>query len=173
MSRFVFDLDGVIRHLSLYMVGSNGVTDWNQDMPFGGSFMDVMEENLDLLKQAPPTRYYPAIHKYGLTHKLEIITRQPVHWREKTMYWIMEHLDANNVNVHFVDEADEKLEMLGPDDVLVEDYPFFTDYKKVALIDYSYNQNVTGELVRIMNPDDLYNLLFGSPTLGKDCNDRR
>lgn len=44
-------------------------------------------------------------------------------------------------------------------DLLVEDYPFFNDYSKIILIDYPYNRNVTGEVARVKNPDELRALL--------------
>ena len=43
--------------------------------------------------------------------------------------------------------------------LLVEDYPFFNDYSKIILIDYPYNRNVTGEVARVKNPDELRALL--------------
>jgi len=150
-----FDLDGIIRDLCLY-IGGGFPDNWHDPLPNGVKLMEHIKADLSLLFSAPTTEYYPVIREL---QRVDIITCQPESWRPYTMAWITKHFNFFSTDVQFVNDAEEKLALLKEGDLLVEDYPFFNDYSKIILIDYPYNRNVTGEVARVKNPDELRALL--------------
>lgn len=156
MKKIYFDLDGVIRDLSGY-VGGGEPDNWQDPMPNGRRLMEYVEANLECLYECPATKYYYIIRRLPF---VRILTCQPEAWRSYTVCWIQEHFEWGRYDIDFVDHADEKLKMLLPGDILIEDYPMFKDYSQIALIDYQYNRNVEGEIIRIREPEELDAFLY-------------
>lgn len=150
-----FDLDGVIRDLCKSTLGKQP-TSWFQKID-GKDICQIIEENLDVLVNSKPTEYYESIVKLK---KISIITAQPIHWREKTKNWILDHFKYNDIYLTFVEDGKKKLELLGENDIIVEDFPLFDDYSKVCLIDRPYNREVKGEVLRIYKPEELQKFIL-------------
>ena len=151
--KIFFDLDGPIRDLQRAIFGRNAIT-WNEKID-GKNLVDYVEAHKEILFSAPPTPYYNVIKELPY---LNIITCQPESWRPMTLAWIYKYFHPWDTQVYFVDHAEEKLEMIG-DGILFEDYPFFSNYRQIALIEYPYNKHVTGELVRILTADEMRGFL--------------
>ena len=71
----------------------------------------------------------------------EIWTCQPEDWRPYTEEWINYHIGKCKVIYMSSEEKRRKLDK-ETDVILVEDYPFFSHYDRIALVDRPYNQQV-------------------------------
>jgi len=151
MKQIYFDLDGVIRDTCREVLGYYP-HQWDCYGPDGRPYCQIIEDNLRLLYTAPVTQYHEVIKKLPFVN---ILTCQPESWRDFTCCWLYEHFEFHQFDVIFVNHADEKLKILKPGDVLIEDYPLFSDYSQIALIDYPYNREVKGEIIRIHEPEEL------------------
>lgn len=155
MSKIYFDLDGVLRSLS---VGIGMVPQtWDDRAPNGQGFCEYIDDNLGILLEAPRTKYLPVALSCG---RLEIVTHQPLHWRPNTLEWIKRNLPIPHV-VHFVNSPTEKLKFLEAG-YLVEDYPKFPPaaYRRILLVDYPYNRGIDA-FARICEPLEL-KLIIGA-----------
>lgn len=151
-----YDLDGVIRDLCTPIWGRQA-HEWNEKKD-GMGLIEYVYQDLDILREAPPTEYYQTIFAQP---SVRILTCQPIEWRNPTREWLEKYFGAHcDVEAIFVSAPSEKLARLKPSDVLVEDYPFFEDYSQIALIDRPYNQNVKAP-IRIRNSRDLGEFLWG------------
>jgi len=145
-----FDLDGVLRDLSgNFLEQSPEVWHWHKD---GKDIWDFVNADIEVLANSKPTIYYPLVA--NLPH-INILTCQPNNWRPPTTEWICRHF-TNNVSVTFVEKPEEKLAILEKENAFIfEDYPQFTDYSRVYLIDHPYNRAVTGYVKRIKTVQDM------------------
>lgn len=144
-----FDLDGVIRSLSPTALGYPAPHWWHKKD--GKTIVDLINEDLRILTESPPTEYYPIIKELP---EINIITHQPEHWKERTTEWISHHFPGKEINIAYVNSPEEKMEYLYDGDYLVEDYPFFKDYSRIILIDRAYNGQAAAP-VRIYQPEEL------------------
>lgn len=160
--KIVWDLDGVLRDLNGYLMhlhGGDYPTEWNFKYGNGKDIFECINENLDILVNAPPTAYC-AVMK-GHFDCPEIWTSQPDNWQAPTTQWIHTHIGSNCV-VKFLKSAEkENLLRVHEDIILVEDTPNFSSYERVLLIDRPYNQKVFSNktAVRIYGTRHLNNML--------------
>lgn len=157
--KIVFDLDGVLRELSQYLVEKYKVPypkvwDWKYK---GKNFWDYAQEDDNMFLFAPITEYLEIVKKY-ITEP-EIWTCQRDEYREHTTKWISENI-SKQCNIFYASTI-EKRKMLDrrTDTILVEDNPNFTHYDRIVLIDRPYNQEIKSFL-RIKNPKELENLIL-------------
>ena len=155
--RIVMDLDGVIRDLNEYLQTKHGIpypTEWNWKHK-GKDVYHWIEEDMDVLLNAPPTVYYPTILKMWSRKDREVWTSQPKAWRPNTTQWIKQYL-GTNCKIRFFNSSEEKEKGLTEDKnvILIEDCPKFKNYDRIILIDTSYNKNTEAE-VRVCNPKQL------------------
>jgi hypothetical protein len=135
-----FDLDGVIRDFEQAIWGDKKLREWDAPCPNGQNVFDYVENNLDVLLTAPPTKYCNVIRKHNPT----ILSSQPELWRPNTTKWIKKYVPEYK-KIIYVSKPEEKLPyFLKTDNWLVDDYPNFKPevYRKIILIDTSFNQNV-------------------------------
>ena len=147
-----FDLDEVIRSLSVHAMGYVAPS-W--EIPYlkdGVDFLDVVENNLELLFTAPHTEIYDKIVRF--LPYVNILSHQPMSWRPFTTAWIYRKFTFSQVTLNYVDEAKEKLTFLKKDDYLIDDFPFFEDYSQIVLVDKPYNKKVK-PFLRVNSTDDL------------------
>lgn len=150
-----FDLDGVIRDIHKAVFGDEYISDWDSKPKNGKGLFETVKENMSVIETALPTKYYEVISLY---EPISIISCQPDDWRPYTERWMNKYLPFSKIV--YTHTAEEKLGMLGDFDVLIEDYPNFSDYSKIILIDTTYNQNVKGERMRIKEPIQLDYFLY-------------
>ena len=156
--KIVWDLDGVIRDLNVYVCQKQNCSypdKW--DYKYNGkTIFECVDEDLTILEKAPATGYKAVIKAHY--KNIEIWTSQPKHWRVHTMQWVNKHMGSGSV-VHFLntEEKEEKLN-LEENTVLVEDSPNFKCYDNVLLIDRPYNQTVVGA-IRIFGSKHLNNMI--------------
>lgn len=159
--RFVFDLDGVLRHLSPMVGRGREPHSWDEPAPNGQSFMEFMGDRLNLLAEAPPTEYLD-VAKRAFGKRLTVMTCQPPHWMPFTSLWLRDYIPW--AKVFYVNDIQDKVEVINElsydDTVIVEDYPRFPPefYKKVILIDRPYNRGIDS-FARITSPGQLEWLL--------------
>lgn len=136
-----FDLDGVIRDLGFAVFG-RVPNDWNETIN-GKGVVEIINENLNLLDEAPPTKYYSVIKEmFPIPH---ILTHQSKKWRTHTEAWLGWYFGFYDVQ-YTKSGIDDKADIL-EDGFLVDDYPLFPKdfYKKVILVRYPYNENIKEE----------------------------
>jgi hypothetical protein len=142
-----WDLDGVLRNLVHF--ASCEVTEWDQLID-GVDLFKFIGDRLNVLEEAPEFPYVSVANSLDV---LVIMTNQPVNWISYTERWISKHLPlAERI---YVNKIESKLKYLRDGDLLVDDYPYFTDYSKIILVDRPYNQNVESPLARVHNPEEL------------------
>jgi NTP pyrophosphatase (non-canonical NTP hydrolase) len=72
---------------------------------------------------------------------VRFLTAQPESWRKYTSKWLEDRFPG--CSVIYVHKPKEKLALVRSfDGLLIEDYPFFDDYKDIVLIDRPYNRKV-------------------------------
>lgn len=158
-----FDIDGVVRNLC--GVHSSDRMEWSTNIG-DDSLCSHIDKNLQELVASPETPYCKIVREYGIKFGLTFISHQHPSWRGPTCEWLNNHFgDISCVNVIFTAEGgDSKLQFLKPWDLIVEDYPMFSDNSQVIMIDYPYNTQ--GKLlggfpmVRIRNPEELRKILM-------------
>lgn len=159
--RFVFDLDSVIRNLHEQVLGFIP-TIWDYTSPDGRNMWQLIDDNFDSLINSNPTEYYSVIHEYSKIFPITIWTAQPVTWRNPTEKWI---------RTHFSNEEIKDIQWLTPEEkyytinkmsecILVEDYPNFPKYDKIALVTFPYNWHISSCYAHVRNPQDMEQLLF-------------
>jgi len=149
MSRFFFDLDGVLR--SLTAACGYDPQSWNE-ICHGLPVCEYINRNLGLLVSAPETEYCHLVAEKEIT----VLTVQPLHWIPYTRFWIEDHLPL--ATVKWCQHPSEKLEYMQEGDLLVEDYPHFSDYSKIIVIDRPYNRTVK-PYKRVRTPEELKGIL--------------
>lgn len=140
--RLVFDLDGVFRDLNPYLKEKYGVpypTNWIWKFKNKDLFEWAKADNYHVVIEAPATEYLEVVKKHI---KLpEIWTCQPEDWKPFTAEWISHHIGNCLVSYMTSEEKRKRLDK-ETDVILVEDYPFFSHYDRIALVDRPYNQQV-------------------------------
>ena len=156
--RIVWDLDGVLRDLSGYVATLRGCEypkTWNADYN-GKSIFECIDENLNILTDAPPTAYLKIMKKYFSNP--EIWTNQKDSWKHPTMEWIRKHV-GKEFDVRFLSSEEKEMRLANKEDVLlIEDTPNFKHYDRVLLIDRPYNQEVKSA-IRIFGTKHLDNMI--------------
>ena len=148
-----FDLDGVLRDLQVAIWGHNAPC-WDY-APDGLGLVEIINQDRTLLLSAPPTKYYPAIAQLS---EIVILTHQQEGWKNLAEFWVRRYL-PDYTRIIFVRKPEDKFNYLTfDDDILVDDYPFFKSYEKVALVDYPYNQQCDCR-IRIKTAGDMEALI--------------
>jgi hypothetical protein len=164
MAFVYFDLDGVMRNTFKYVMGKTPQV-WDCHMDDGQHVMDYINANLHVLEDAPPTALLPIILTVP---RLCILTVQPEAWKPYTRRWLAKHVGREGLyHVMWFDSPEAKLEfvMTRNEKVwLVEDYPFFTDYSRIALVDWPYNRRAMA-INRFRSPMDLHKFLLREKVL--------
>jgi len=152
------DLDGVLRDLAGTVLGHEATT-YDELTPDGITIVGFVNSRLSELLLCSEAEYAPAF--YGLPF-IHIISHQFPSWRPYTLEWIATHLESVPVKyVTFVDHTEEKLAILRntPGSLLVEDYPRFSSYDRIVLVDKPYNRAVTCK-VRVHDTLELSEILW-------------
>jgi hypothetical protein len=148
-----WDLDGVLRDLCKVVFGGHADV-WDQKTESGKDLIETVDDDLDLLRIAPVSEY---IEIAQLCDPIHIITVQPDHWRKYTTNWIDHYF--KDAKVKFLNKPEDKLKFIvSGTRTLIEDYPLFSCYDNIILIDRPYNRNVKGVL-RVSSPLGLMNAL--------------
>ena len=132
-----FDLDMVIRDFVPTIWGGEEPLTWSQKVE-GGSLYDYVRRNKEeVLLNSPETKYASVIKEAMKGKTITIVSSQPEDWREETTEWITKHL--GEAEIHYTKDSDEKLKLLSPEDILIDDSPNFSNFEQVALVRYPYN----------------------------------
>lgn len=169
--KIFFDVDGVIRNLG-YPIFKRHPKCWNEQPPYwqeGYGYFDLIKhytEKPELQYLAPPTEYCRTVLTTCLQLAImpEFVSCQPASWRDITNKWIEYYMWRYDFHrswgIHWVNEPEEKLEYIGRDGLIVEDYPMFNNYKQIILLDRPYNRSVKNPYARIKTPKQLKNILI-------------
>ncbi len=161
--RFVFDLDSVIRNLHERVIGFVPPI-WDYTSSDGKNMWQLIEDNIESLVNSEPTSYYETIHRYSKIFPITIWTAQPITWRDSTEKWIKNHFSSEEIKDIQWLMPEEKYSTINKmsDCILVEDYPNFPEYNKIALVVFPYNWHINSCYAHIRNPKDMEALLFNN-----------
>jgi hypothetical protein len=146
-----FDLDGVLRDLCSQVFPEKVVTDWEFKDELGRNIYQIVCDKPDHCKLAGPTQYLKTINDNF--EEIHILSNQPKRWQPFTDEWLEEYLEIPYY-VCYTKGPEQKLDILEEEDILVEDYPFFSRYNQIILIDQPYNQ-MANSRIRVTNPEGL------------------
>jgi len=153
-NKIYFDLDGVLRSLA-DGIGGMKLKTWDDLAPNGQTFCGYIDDRLEVLLEAPRTKYFDVITGNG---PIDIVTYQAPYWRPNTVEWVARNIPGK-YTLTFVDSMEGKLKYLERG-FLVEDYPKFPReaYDRIVLIDYPYNRGIDA-LARVKRPWELETIL--------------
>jgi hypothetical protein len=153
--RVIFDIDGVVRDLVSVLEQRYEFTvhHWNF-MHDGKDFWDMAKEIPDLFVNAPPTKYYSIIKQCKCP---TFWTIQKPEYRNPTITWLDNRFDKYKIRF-FRDFEHKQAEVYKKNVLLFDDFPNFTDYSKIMLIDTNYNKKTKAK-VRIKTPEQLQKIL--------------
>lgn len=153
-----FDVDGVLRELVLPVMGYYGSKCHNYfcSQKGGRDFIRIVDDEPLLLIEASPTKYYRVVRELP---EINILSCQPENWRNFTTKWLKKYFPSNKLAIEYVYNTPDKLSYIGEGDFLVEDYPFFQTYERIALVTYPYNKHIEKPYTRIRKVGDLEKFL--------------
>lgn len=153
-----FDLDGVLR-----LLGRNGFihepNDWYEKIN-GKTVIEIVNDNPEICELSPPSEYLNIVNN-SFKHII-ILTNQLPDWIPYTERWLQNHMKIPYDVVYTKNGAD-KLTYLNEFDYLVEDYPGFDSYDRIALITRNYNKHIEAP-IRISTENEFEQFL-GSYTM--------
>ena len=144
-----FDIDGVLRDLSGEAFPDKPILKWEQQRDGNGIF-GAIEGRPSLLHTAPPMEYMYTVRVLSLRGvKITILSTQPDTWRRGTTRWLNRYLP--HVPYIYTYHMEEKFDHVKEGDVLIDDYPYFSSYDRVILVDRPYNTE-TPAPIRVFSP---------------------
>lgn len=159
--RLVFDIDGVLRDLNGFLISKYKLPiprEWYAWDKIGIDIYEVVSRDISILEEASPTKYLEIVQKYCTDSGIELWSHQPKEWQLHTEKWLYKFLDRDFTIFYFTPK-EKYIELQKQEDViLVDDYPLFESYDRIALVDQSYNRKVKSP-VRIKTEEDLKLLL--------------
>jgi len=154
MTKFLFDIDGVVRHLSIGALGREALC-WNDADSSGCTVFEIVDSEPELCCTSPPTDLMHVVNTR--MNEVEFLSAQPEKWRPHTDVWLRSNVRIP-FTVRYVNAPNEKLQYLSDEVVLLDDYPKFDSYEHVVLVERPYNIDCAA-IHRIKNAQDLIELL--------------
>jgi hypothetical protein len=150
-----FDLDGVCReiHKPLEILYSFKIKHWSFIYK-GKDFWDMINEHSEIWLNALPTEYYDIIKKQ---ENLEFWSVQKTEYKADTIKWLDKYFPKYKIRFFKNFEQKEKA-VYKNNIILIDDFPNFSNYKNIILIDRTYNKNTKAN-VRIKTPEKLQKYL--------------
>jgi len=151
MNKFVFDLDGVLRDLAMYLYINCKVPfpeRWNWEYKGKNIFDWIKEDNYDALLYAPVTKYFGLIMEYHENKNIpiELWTCQPLNWIKYTKRWVKRNIRRESGVDYKIElkttEEKEKSLYSEKNLYLIEDSPNFKNYERIILIDRDINREL-------------------------------
>lgn len=152
MINLFWDIDGTIRRLDKPTIGEE-LPYWNYKKN-GVGFCTLVDNNLTILEKAQPYSYLNVLNKQK---NAVVITHQPEKWKPYTERWLSKWVKIP-YEIIYVDCIEDKLEYLENNDYLIDDYPLFSSYDNILLVDRLWNQEVKA-INRIFGTKDLREFL--------------
>lgn len=149
-----WDLDGVLREFGTYILGYEP-NRWDATRD-GKTVIQIVNENPEICMKCPPTKYLQIVNEY--MDKIIVLSNQLPSWIPFTNKWLNNNIEIS-YEVKYTRNAGQKLSLLKKCDILVEDFPNYSDYSQIALIDYAYNRHLDVP-VRISTTKDLERFLL-------------
>lgn len=149
MKRVFIDIDGVVRDIETPILGGHSQV-WSGIIVEGLDFVEyITKRNIKMLSTAPKHDYYDVLqnwiktankYKVGLNN-LHFLSCQPHAWRPHTSKWLKKHFP--NISYTFTLSPVEKLDVVKKEKGwLIDDYPDFSDYSNVIIVDKPYNGHI-------------------------------
>lgn len=163
--RFIFDIDGVIRDLNSVMKEKYGMgePDTYDYVHEGKTYLEWLEKDWSVLRDAPPSQYYNVALEYGKflnKHGKPLVfwTSQRCDEAKKyTEEWLVKYFKDVKYELCYK-TPEKKIRHLDVDDFLIEDNSQLTDYNRIILVDMLYNKDVKCER-RVTCPEELKSII--------------
>ena len=146
----------MLRMLSSHAVNYNELNTWDYRNEKGQSIIDIVNEHPEICLHSPESEYLPVVNDW-LDH-ITILSNQLSSWIPFTNRWLNNHIIIP-YEVIYTKGPNDKLKYLTNGDWLIEDYPKFSDYNNIVLIDRPYNQSLDVP-IRVRNPKQLIDFLI-------------
>ncbi len=132
-----WDLDGVLRILGSHVLGYEP-KNWH-DTYNGKTIIELVNEHPELCMTCPESEYLSIVNEK--LRNIIILTNQLDDWIPFTEIWLRRHMKIP-YDVVYTKSGEQKLQYLGKNDVLVEDFPGFRNYDNIALVTRRYNKHL-------------------------------
>lgn len=153
--KLVSDLDGTIRDIhSLIQKRYNFIIKHWSYIHGGKDFWDMVKEYPEVWADALPTKYYNIIKQY---EPITFWTVQREENKEATIKWLDKYFTKYKIRF-FKDFEHKEKAVYKNNVVLIDDFPNFSNYEKIILIDTNYNKNTKAK-IRIKTPEKLQEYL--------------
>ena len=127
---------------------------WDYIDENGRSIYQIIKQNKSILETSSPTSYLKVALRYPF---ISILTCQPPDWILYTEKWIKKHLSSVSYDITYLSHQEEKLKVIGYN-YLIDDYPKFSSYNNIILIDKPYNRNIKVP-IRVENSNKLEKII--------------
>lgn len=159
MVKVYIDVDNVIRDLDIPIFGERAPV-WYNDVR-GMKFVDYVTKNRrKLLKDTPECEYAEPLKEWIKvvgTAGLAFLSCQPDEWLFYTERWLRKRFPK--MVYIFTKRPEDKLIIVeSQKGILIDDYPLYKDYRRIAVVDRPYNQHVKANC-RIKGPMEFVLLL--------------
>jgi hypothetical protein len=163
--KIIFDVDGVVRNLGIIheQFKIPRATEWCWKYK-GLDIYGWVKKDYSVLVRAEPTKYVDVVKEFQNGNTLEFWSYQPEDWRPYTLQWLKKHF-GNKFIIRYLKPLEKFARLQKYKNViLVEDYPMFPNYNRIALINRYYNKDSKASL-RIKTLKDLTRLLYENKKL--------
>jgi hypothetical protein len=154
------DVDSVVRDLILPAYGVDNIpVRYTQKTITGEDFVEFFDKRLNLLQEAPGTKYYQTILEWAKKRlRIDFLTHQKESWQPYTYNWIVKHFQGvKEINIQFTDSWGEKIEFIKDGDYLIDDHPALLELPGVYGPEYLYNQHMIKKTLK--NQQEMMNFL--------------
>lgn len=161
MQKLFFDIDGVVRDLEHAVFGRR-CEKWEETVDGRMSFVEYVCKNSHVLMKAGPAKFYHDVRMvcdlFG-PESVTFLSSQHEEWLNYTDAWLQLHFPG--CRKIYVSSPEQKLILLEQvNGILLDDYPSFSDYSRVVLVDHVYNREVDKSVTRVREPGDIVNFVF-------------
>ena len=159
MHKVYIDVDNVIRDLESAVFGKPAEKWYNKVGDI--HFVEYVTANKEkVLTDTPECEYCEALQKWLKVVDpigLAFLSCQPDEWQPYTEKWLKKRFPG--MIYIFTKKPEDKLLVVDSQDgILIDDYPLYKDYSRIAIVDRLYNQNIKSAC-RIKGPMDFVLLL--------------
>lgn len=145
-----WDVDSVLRDLSTAVLGFE-LPSWDYRHK-GKHFCTLVEENLNVLEVARPLVFVNVLNEQ---RNAIILTHQPENWRPYTEKWLSHWIKVPHKIIFTSSVKEKEIYLKEKEDYLIDDYPLFSNYSQILLIDRPHNMHLQNIPNRIFSGNQL------------------
>ncbi len=149
-----WDIDGPVRRLDKAVFKGETPDTWDQKTKNGRTLFQEVNATPELCLLSEPSEYLPLLNSMK---RVTFLSNQPLKWQHYTLQWLNIYVRIP-YKVVFTKDWRDKMGYLKMNDFLIEDFPCFSSYDQIVLIDRPYNRHVVCPR-RASTPEELEALI--------------